>query len=112
MNFHLYPKRFWQRLLVWVPMVVVIYALITVGACAVADALEPPPPPDAVFWLPASLSVGVMALWFAPLALFFCGLAALMLPHRKPFNAADGLSCGLLLLVVLALLIGGVVVMW
>ena len=76
----LLPHRVWVRILSWLPLFSMMYALLLTMICLIADAMDQPPP-DAMFWLP-----GVV---LSPLALLFVWLASIFCPHRTPMSRAD-----------------------
>lgn len=91
MKRYLYPARLWQRLLVWLSTVFLCYVLLTAVACLVADACEEPPLPeaDAIFWLPSSYFIFMLAMTCMPLIFIPTELAAYLLRGRKPLALTD-----------------------
>lgn len=84
----LLPHRVWVRILSWIPLFSMMYALLLTMICLIADAMDPPPP-DAMFWLPAGFFVAVRGVVLSPLALLVVWLASIFCPHRTPMSRAD-----------------------
>lgn len=84
----LLPHRVWVRILSWLPLFSMMYALLLTMICLIADAMDPPPP-DAMFWLPAGFFVAFRGIVLSPLALLVVWLASIFCPHRTPMSRAD-----------------------
>lgn len=91
----------WGRILSWLPLFSVLYALLLTLMSLIADAMDPPPP-DAMFWLPAGFFVAIRGVVLSPLALLFVWLASIFCPHRTPMSRADYIVLAFSLLTIMA----------
>lgn len=89
MKRYLFPSRLWQRLFIWLPTVLLCYALLVALICLVADAMQAPPEPGAMFLLPMGFFIIIIALVFLPVLVFLTELAAFLWRGRKPMNGTD-----------------------
>lgn len=101
MKRYLFPSRLWQRLFIWLPTVLLCYALLVALICPIADAImQAPPEPHAMWHLPMGFIIIVIALVFSPLPVLLTELAAFLWRGRKPLNGTDyGISIVLLPLI-------------
>ena len=84
----LLPHRVWVRILSWLPLFSMMYALLLTMICLIADAMDPSPP-DAMFWLSAGFFVAIWGVVLSPLALLVVWLASIFCPHRTTMSRAD-----------------------